>query len=620
MNRKNTLMSASALIAASLAIAGAASATTAPTMIYGGGSSLIGPYLRQAEDCYGNQVPLVSQGTVLSGAGANETTKTLSYFNFAGPPAHSCSTAPVDATVTLNYIAAGSGNGIASFFSHDAKTFFGNTIPGTDPSPYASIQYGASDAGLAASDVHNYTAGGTEGSGGSAVFITAPGVAPLSGQTPPQYANPVALYGNLIQVPLIIAPVALAYSPTYSSTLNADGTTTAYSFHIKTKNADGSGGLRIDMATVCAIYNGAITNWNDPAFKALNGGVSLEDPTDPTLPASWSVPIEVVGRSDSSGTTSILYRALAAQCTGSDTTGGDSVSYTNQYAATGAKTLPATLEGPTWSSSAGYSATTGATHSVTAPTPGLITLAKGSSGVSQYVSLNHGAAPVAGVTYTQGQIGYVGTDYVLPAVANSGANHYGLNVVDVVVGGTHAIEPTAANALKAFGTGLSALVPPQSTSTGVYAAGNLGSGQRNAPQDWAEPISTTTTLSTGVVINTPLANPNVNISGVTVAYPIVGTTDGFFYTCYNAADANVTAKIKAFLTYYYTNVLVTKPKIGLLATNGFAAMPKAWATAINKTFLTTDSTTAPLNLNVVQAGTGPASGNGSQCNAVTPGA
>jgi len=60
------------------------------------------------------------------------------------------------------------------------------------------------------------------------------------------------------------------------------------------------GDLRLDPATLAAIYMGQITKWNAPEIKALNPGI--------TLPAKA---ITVVHRSDGSGTTFIFTNYLA---------------------------------------------------------------------------------------------------------------------------------------------------------------------------------------------------------------------------------------------------------------------------------------------------------------------
>jgi phosphate transport system substrate-binding protein len=64
-------------------------------------------------------------------------------------------------------------------------------------------------------------------------------------------------------------------------------------------NVNGLKSLNLDGVTAAKIFNGAITTWNDPAIAALNSGVAL--------PAA---PIEVVFRSDESGTSENFQRYL----------------------------------------------------------------------------------------------------------------------------------------------------------------------------------------------------------------------------------------------------------------------------------------------------------------------
>src|SRR5215467_6341726 len=57
-------------------------------------------------------------------------------------------------------------------------------------------------------------------------------------------------------------------------------------------NLSGVKNLKLDPKTIADIFQGKIKNWNDPAIKAINPGVSLP-----------STPIALAVRSDSSGTT-----------------------------------------------------------------------------------------------------------------------------------------------------------------------------------------------------------------------------------------------------------------------------------------------------------------------------
>jgi ABC-type phosphate transport system substrate-binding protein len=637
MIKSQLLMGASALVAASVALAGAAIAAPA-TQVYGAGSTLIGPYLRQVEDCYGGPTPLVYQGAAaaspplypigsetFSGSADNNggvTLQAITPYDYMGSPAMNCATTHVDGAVQFNYANTGSGNGQLYAMTKDEGTDVGATFdagspPNTLQYPQPSGQYGAGDYGIGAADVAVYNTGGVlSQTTGNSASVSIKGVNDTNPKTL-DYANGLASYGAFIQFPISVDPVAIAYPPVYGEVESGGGVITKYSFHINKPNKDGSGGLILDVPTVCAIFNGVITNWNDPALKALNGGKSLEATNDPTPPASWSVPIKLVGRSDSSGTTSIIYRAIAAQCNGGGsvtyTEGGDNYTYTNQFLPAGGKKIPTGLQ-PKY------------------------TLATGSGGVANVLGTPLNPTP-GGPEVFDGYVGYIGPDYALPAVLRTGQNTFGLNVANLkpLTTSTTALEPTPANALKAFGSATHALLPPQSAAaSGSYVAvppaGIDSQGARANPQDWVEPISTTVTYINNPAnggatntINTPLADPNHNITGVTAAYPLVGTTQFFLNTCY--ADATVTAKLAAFLNYYVTAKLVNDTSalhLGVLEAAGLGPLPAGWKNAIKNTFVvplkTGSFATAALNLYILQAGTGPASGTGSQCKAVSPGA
>lgn len=81
----------------------------------------------------------------------------------------------------------------------------------------------------------------------------------------------------IVEVPVYISPVAIIF------------------------NIDGVDSLNLDAATVAQIFNGDITNWNDPAIAADNGDVALPD-----------LAISPVHRSDPSGTSEIFTGYLEA--------------------------------------------------------------------------------------------------------------------------------------------------------------------------------------------------------------------------------------------------------------------------------------------------------------------
>jgi len=85
-----------------------------------------------------------------------------------------------------------------------------------------------------------------------------------------EYASAVTRCGadGAINLPVYVSPVAVAF------------------------NLDGIDSLNMDASTIAMIFDGKITNWNDPAIADQNSGVALPDAA-----------ITIVHRSDESGTT-----------------------------------------------------------------------------------------------------------------------------------------------------------------------------------------------------------------------------------------------------------------------------------------------------------------------------
>ena len=72
---------------------------------------------------------------------------------------------------------------------------------------------------------------------------------------------------------------------------------------------DISGTVKLSAWSYCAIANGTIGNWNDPALTADNGGTSLT--------GGVSEPMTFFYRSDGSGTTGLYTYHLNTRCTAS---------------------------------------------------------------------------------------------------------------------------------------------------------------------------------------------------------------------------------------------------------------------------------------------------------------
>ncbi|HEY2446619.1 MAG TPA: substrate-binding domain-containing protein [Rhizomicrobium sp.] len=530
--------------------------------VFGGGSSLVAPYWRQTDDCFAKPAALIFKG-------APPTFVDENFFDYMGSPPQDCSTTHINTTATVWYISTGSGTGIAGVFSHDPTKY--GFVDGKQTQNFPRVSYGLSDAGLASSDVTIYNTGGTEQGVTVAQFNQE---SCSAGNNP--YPNPLQCYGPLVQYPFSVDPVAQFYANqgTYEKWIDSSNHETDYHFNVQFQRGDGSGGLRLSPTTYCLIWNGKITNWNDSHLKADNGGVSLEDPADPTPAGSWSVPLVPVGRSDSSGTTSIVTRHWANVCNGVPG---------NQYT-TGATTLQA----------AGSTIVNPTVYNVGNPNfPGFdivgdISTAPGSNGVAQYAAFT--ASPVgqntncpippAGSTVciVQGRLGYVGPDYVLPYVVNTGTNNFQLFSATLQNSSGNWEDPTPANALTAFGS----IQPPQSNSKGVYCSSCLKWGHRANPQDWVQGLSPTS----------PLANPSAS-----AAYPMVGTTNFLGYTCY--AKAGQRSILVLDQKYINSAAINNDSTGGILAAAGLAPLPKQWRTAIGTTFVTNSD---GLGLNIVTVG------------------
>ncbi|QGP80481.1 substrate-binding domain-containing protein [Sphingobium sp. CAP-1] len=559
MLRKAYLLGTAAAFAAA-SMSGIAGAQTVGT-VYGNGASLPAPYFRQAADCYSVKTDLIFDGNP-------PVTVTVPDFNYTGAPAQDCAVTDYIANKQLVYKSTGSGVGIAAIFSHDpAKA--GDISPVDGVQLFPMINYALSETSLGTNDVAAYNNGGTV----QGVTVVAPGVTPGAGQ----YANPKETYGSLIQFPLLIAPVTIAYDPVYKKVRNGDGTITEYSFALRYARADGSGGLRLDQNGVCAIFNGDITNWGDARLKTLNGNHTLRDATDT---GAFTVPLQIVGREDSSGTTSLWTRFLANACASySGNAYADSSSrlpgvYVDSTGATRNTASPKDMVGAVWNKSTsnfGVSRTFYAGND--AEVVGKYTLANGNDGVAKYIDFTQNPGNSAGSLVRQGRIGYVGPDYVLPGVLYTQSNNYNLQTADVRNAAGSYRAPTATSVRAAYG----AVLPPESDASGNYvanaacASGDVSASCRSQPQDWVQAASKTSAL----------ANPAGSLS-----YPIVGTSNMLLYSCY-AAESSRTALIN-FLNFYEKSKTINDTTIGLLASAGFQPVPTAWRKAIIDTFVSSN--------------------------------
>lgn len=473
------------------------------------------------------------------------------------PVSQRCAT-PIQGNFKGRYVSTGSGfgrdiwsrfsNRFTSGLSAAPSTNQSNPfeISGDSTSGWSNVQFAFSEGPITAADLSS-----TTGLGGYA-----------------QNAAPNGT-GAAIQVPLYVVPVAISYNRKYGVNTN---TGVDLFFTVPT------GGIKLNQAQYCAIFNGTITNFNQLPTSSVNGSPADVAGRYASTAAGGGVPIRLVGRSDSSGTTDIFTRHLTAVC---GTTG-------NKFVGNSA-TLPAAAVGTALYNSAGV-LTAGA------EAPGLFARAPGNSGVATVVALAPDVPAGTSGVILSGRLGYNSADFVVPAASavNDAAQL-------TQVGGTAFKAPNAANAVAAFAT----ILPPQSTaSSGAFnGTGDLRKNSltgikvdRSNPLDWADVLYSRADTAGGFTARTLAAPP--------AGYPITGVSFMLTYTCFKT-----TANRSAVAQFLYTNLKKIKyddtissgpanvsvnllsgtggtgTARGLTAQSGLAPLSAGWQKAIFDTFL-----------------------------------
>jgi len=199
--------------------------------------------------------------------------------------------------------------------------------------------------------------------------------------------------------------------------------------------------LRLNGSVICGIYLGTIKKWNDAKIKALN-------PTVANLP---NANINVVGRSDSSGTTFVFASYLGKASAAAQKNCGYHSNFTSSTEANLADPAGTFLPAST--------------------APGTYFAA---------IRTANGAAAITGKPGNGGIAPYVkATNYSISYVESSYASKYGLKEAALAAktkrnGATVYLKPTAATinaALKAAVTGEDPINPSTSFVQPVYAAG-----------------------------------------------------------------------------------------------------------------------------------------------------
>ncbi len=560
--------------------------------LHGAGASSVAVVLPREQGCLTGAAS-VSNGSVLTYTNTS-TTPTANpagvYQGIDGTV--DCAVAGIQPNITAKYLSTGSGDG--------KKFFATGTLP-TGTNPWNNV----ANTGWTAGGPH-YSMSDSSVADRLSAYNSGRGVQG----------------GALIQIPLYVLPVAIAYNPVYgikvTDAANPTTTTVAtYKFNVASPQSvynTLSGGLRLNKAAYCGIFNGTITNFNDAALTALNTYVvgkltktkTLMDPSDSL--SRWTqdgVPIRLVGRLDKSGTTDVFTRHLAAVCNSANgytgvnyfTTNAESLPYDPSSAtfdltsgvnssasspyypnssSTSGVTLPnaTTFAGTTTRLSGATSNGTTIDTSRGAEAPGFFLVASGSSKVAGAINIAPDKVLSEPTVLLNGKLGYIGADWIKPS---AGQTLFAAALASKDAKGkvTWAL-PLTTLATAAFGT---TILPPQSDAKGKFSA--TGFGDRASANNWYDALYATGNL----------ANP-------TVGYPITGTTQMNLATCYSSPavrNALVTfisetfgllkkdsagAKVSANLINGAAN-----GKIGIKTQTGLATMPKAWIQAITDTFL-----------------------------------
>ncbi len=642
----------SALVAG-FATTGAMAQTALPAAeLHGAGASSIANVVPQAFNCLGqpatdygraddtldpNAVNDIAPATGLNRVGRSTgALVAISAFNFSGTIARNCATVEIQPSFDARYISTGSGQGKTWWSTGNRSSSTTNGFPGGNVNGIVNSTIGLN--GAAALGAPN----GKTWTSLQFAFSDAPVTSGASSELSAYNAAVTTTNSNIegagapVQIPFLVLPVAVAYSPVYGVAKDANGNNVPLTFNVKVPASamqNGTtitvGGLRLNKAAYCGIFNGTITDFNDPRLRQLNGGTgtypnitggyfnSSSDPRGATAP----IPIRLVGRSDTSGTTDITTRSLFAQCRTPNYTG---TSYFAQaaeslpYRTTADVTANGGTAGPDMSgfdagtqlrpsstalhasattriSGAFFNKTTGVIQG--APeAAGLFMVANGSDGVA--AAVNFQPLPVNnGDVVLNGKVAYIGADWVLPSTITGTTLHSA--ALSDPGAPTKFLLPTAKNASAAFGT----VLPPESNSTGAFStpdtrsvndgANGLHVAARANPLDWLGVTHVPGNGSDGL----PTSDAPGSVGDPTKGYPLTGTTQLLTYTCFKDS-ANRFAMVEvmgAFIgkvTRDSSNVAFSADLFkgtgtipGIFAANGVAPMPTAWITAISETYL-----------------------------------
>jgi ABC-type phosphate transport system substrate-binding protein len=502
--KSNTLKLAGGFAAAvSLTVGFSAQAATTP--LYAGGSTLAEKVYRDLFNAYGSD----AGGDLAIGVNT--------------PPA-----SPYNSGVEALYVGVGSGNAVKALDAYSPSLFTsGSRVP--DGTPVASTR-----------DFGPFFGTGTGAS-------WAPGLSPafptinFAGSDNILKSSDVSAvaslgFGPVLQFPTLIAAIAVPFTP--SAGWNPQGT----------EPTGGSSKVQLSTNTLCGIFTGKITTWNNAAITADNKNKVLGTGT-----------ITVVYRHDSSGTTFIFSNALLNQC---GTTSHPISTYPvpDQWLTDNGITNTA----PYVSGTSFFINVFNAGH-----------LPANFYNNSAFAGVTGGASGSGGlqlaVDATAGSIGYVSPDFVQPVATGKDKN-----------GNTIAAAANLQTYYTYSAKSTAKYVAPTATAASLVFSTVAPPSFSGSPSPASNP------LNWGVTNPTP-----TNAS----AYPIAGFTFIDMYTCYasptvEAALGSTTAGKLGLFRWYYGSSTENGGKVAsILAADGFAQVPASWNGSIKELLFTSYATT-----------------------------
>lgn len=499
----------SVILGAAAVTLAAGSASAATTPLYSGGGTLAEKVYRDLFNAYGS----TASGDLCVG----RSNCPISHYNSG---------------VEILYVGVGSGNGLKAIDNNNSALYVsGGKKPDAVPVP-STRDFGP-----------------FYGTGTGASWVPGTGIGPnfpkvsFSGSDDSLSSTDIATaaaspLGNnpLVQFPGLVTAVAAPFNPAPSWKPNG--------------GAIGGASSRVQLSTntLCGIFTGKITTWNNALITKDNGGVQL-----------GTGKITVVYRHDGSGTTFLFSNALLNQCGTAAHPTKSQFPVPTQWLTD--NKITASSPPPFYRSNTSFFINVfNAGH-----LPSNFINNSGLTGVTG--GANGSGGVKAAILATTGSIGYLSPDFVKP-VDTSG--------------------PAAAN-LQTYDTFKIGVTPSYRPPTAANAAPIMASSK---PPTF--PTAASNPLNWGALNPTP--------SGSTT-YPIGGFTFIDLHRCYTSATdvaalVGTTAGHFGYFTWYYgaSSVNGGKPQ-AILAADGFAPVPAAWASAINR--LLTDPATG---INVPHAG------------------